>query len=325
MSPRQLAITDLIFTSTEPEQALLQACGGGRLVVSPSADEATLIEACRDADAVLTCFAQVSAAVLAQARRCRIVVRYGTGVDTIDVAEATRRGILVCNVPEYCTDEVAEHTLALMLACARRLPRAARRLEQGERWSIDLVRPLHSLGSATVGLIGFGKIARAVCARLRPFGAKVLVYARGDRRGEIERAGAEPAPLDTLLALSDYISLHVPLTAETRHLIGTAELARLKPTAYLINTARGGLVDADALVDALGAGRLAGAALDVMPSEPPPADHPLLHLENVVVTPHAAFYTEESLDRLQKLAVEQLRQFWRGERPTALVNPAAWR
>lgn len=240
-------------------------------------------------------------------QRCRIIVRYGIGVDNVALEAARRRGIVVANVPDYCVDEVADHALALMLAVLRRVVPAHRVVRDG-RWDVTVMAGVRRLRELTLGVVGFGRIGRTVGTKASALGMRVVAYDPWVPAEAIRSAGAQPVSLDELLAQADVVTLHCPLTPETRHLLGAAQLARMKPTAYLVNTSRGELVDADALAEALQSGRLAGAALDVLPQEPPPAGHPLLSLDNVVVTPHVAWYSEDSLVELRTKAAQQVRE-----------------
>ncbi len=317
MARASVVVTDTVFPSLDPERRVLADLA--EVVLAPASDEATLRQVAADADAVLNCYAPLSADLIRSLRRCRIIARYGIGVDTVDLPAATAAGILVTNVPDYCIDEVSDHALALILALSRGLARARPATRAGT-WDLASVRPLHRLRGQTLALLGFGRIARALAAKAAPLGVRILAYDPYLAPEAIRAGGAEPADLATALREADVVSVHVPLSAETRHLIGTAALEQMKPTAFLVNTARGGLVDTQALTAALQAGRLAGAALDVLESEPPPADLPLLRLPNVILTPHAAFYSEESLVELQTRAAEEVARVLRGEPPRSLVN-----
>jgi D-3-phosphoglycerate dehydrogenase len=251
-----------------------------------------------------------------------VIARYGIGVDTVDVAAASTAGIMVTNVPDYCIDEVSDHTLALMLALARGVVRAMPATLAG-MWDLETVRPLHRLRGQTLALIGFGRIGRAVAAKASPLGLRILAYDPYLPPDVIRAGGAEPAHLPTALREADILSIHVPLTAVTRHLVDSAALEQMKSSAFLVNTARGALVDTVALTTALKRGRLAGAALDVLESEPPPDDLELRRLPNVILTPHSAFYSEESLIESQTRAAEEVARVLRGERPLSLVNADA--
>jgi D-3-phosphoglycerate dehydrogenase len=258
--------------------------------------------------------------VLAQLANCRAIVRYGVGTETIDLPAATEMGILVANVPEYCVEEVATHTFALILACVRKLLPGYRDAIAG-RWEVVGVRPLISTENQVLGLVGLGRIGQAVARKAQAFGFQILVfdpYLSAEKANEL---GATLVELDTLLSRADVISLHSPDTPETHHIISAATLSRMKPTAFLVNASRGGLVDESALLEALNRGRIAGAALDVLESEPVPADHPLLKSERCLVTPHMAWYSEQSIERMRRLASREVARVLNGQQPVNLVNP----
>jgi D-3-phosphoglycerate dehydrogenase len=233
-------------------------------------------------------------------------------------ASASR--ILVTNVPDYCIDEVSDHALALLLALARRIVGADRAVKAGA-WDVVPHAAIRRLRGQTLGLLGFGKIAKALASKVQPLGMKVLVYDPYIEPELVARHGAQAVTLDKLLAEADAVSIHVPLSPETRDLIGQQELNRMRPTAFLINTSRGGIVNEQALADALMTGRIGGAALDVLSAEPPPPDHPLRQAPNVILTPHLAFYSRESVIELQTKAAEEVARALKGEPPRSPVNP----
>lgn len=320
MPAYHVLVTDYAWPTLEIERAILAPLDA-ELVVSATGAPDDLLRLAPQADAILTCWKQIPPAVLDAAPRCRMVSRYGIGLDNIPVEHATRLGIVVTNVPDFCLDEVAEHTLALILACARRVVAFAQATHSGV-WDLQGVTPMRRLGGQTVGLVGYGNLGRAVAARAHALGLKVLAYTPRLAVDAAAPWGRATNDLDELLAQSDYVSLHAPLTDETRGLIDAAALRRMKPTAYLINTARGAIVDEDALYQALREGWIAGAALDVLSQEPPSPDHPLLGLDNVIVTPHAAFYSQEAIADLQTRAARHVAQALTGEVPDHVVNPA---
>ena len=249
-----------------------------------------------------------------QFEQCRIIARTGIGIDTIDLDVATTKGIVVTNVPEYCEDEVSDHAMALLLALARNVTRGNAQVHGGE-WALAKLKPMFRLRGRTVGLVGFGKIPRLVAAKAQAFGLNVVAFDPYIEPSDAASLGVELLSLEELMANSDFVSIHTPLTPETRHMIGADVLAGMKPEAMLINTARGGLVDVDALADALDAGSLAGAGLDVLPDEPPTADLRLMDRDNVILTPHTAFYSEQSMIDLQAKAAQQVALVLAGEQP----------
>jgi len=323
MSELRVVITDLDQGTAEQERAIFSA-HGIVLRVAQARTQDDVIRAAGDADALLVQYAPIDARVLDALPRVRVVGRYGVGYDMLDVPAATSRGVLVITVPDYCTDEVADHTLALLLACARHLVPAHQQVALGG-WNATTVMPgVKRLADQTLGIVGLGRIGRAVARRAQGFGLRVLAHDPYIDDVQVRVLGAQPRALLALLADSDYVTLHAPLSATTHHLIGPDELAAMKPTAYLLNTSRGGLVDQPALVAALREGRLAGAALDVLEQEPPPADSPLRQLPNVVLTPHAAFYSDSAFQRLKTDVASQIATALRGELPRTPLNPEAW-
>lgn len=313
----KVLVTDITWADTRVEDAVLAEVGA-ETVLAPTGAEDELIELVSDADAILTCFAHVTARVVAAGERLRVIGRYGVGTDNIAVDEATRRGIPVTNVPVYCTDEVAEHVLALALALARGIARYDRAVRAGD-WSLATGLPLHRVSGSTLGVVGFGAIGKALAARARGLGLEVIAH--DPDRDSIRAAGAEPVELLDLARRSDFVSLHVPLRESTRGLVGKEFLRAMKPTAYLLNASRGAVVDHDALAEVLERGAIAGAGLDVFEPEPLPPEHPLLAQGRLLVTPHVAFYSEESIRDLARLAAENVAAVLTGRRPTALVNP----
>lgn len=314
-----VAITDSVFPSLEPERKVLDPLDV-ELRPAQCRSEEEIIALAQEADAVLNCYARMTARVIEALRRCRIIARYGIGVDNVDLAAASRAGILVTNVPDYCVDEVSDHALALMLALARQVVTADRAVKGGT-WSVGAYASIRRLRGQTAGLLGFGKISKALAVKVQGLGMRVLVFDPYLDPEMIASHGAQAVDLDRLLGEADVVSVHVPLTPETRGLIGDRQLARMKPTAFLINTSRGGIVDEKALARALEAGRLAGAALDVLSEEPPPPDHPLRQAPNVILTPHLGFYSRESVVELQAKAAEEVARALRGEPPRSPVNP----
>lgn len=313
-----VAITDYVFPSLNPERAVLQPLGV-ELRPKQCRSEEEITALAQDADAVLNCYAKMTAPVIEKLNRCKIIARYGIGVDNVDLAAANKARILVTNVPDYCVDEVSDHALALMLALARKIVSADTAVKGGA-WNVTAHAEIRRLRGLTLGLIGFGKIAKALASKAQPLGMNLLVYDPYLDPANISRHGAEAANLERLLAEADAISIHVPLSPETRNLISQRELAHMKPSAFLINTSRGGIVDEQALAVALKEGRLGGAALDVLSAEPPPPDHPLRQAPNIILTPHLAFYSRESVIELQTKAADEVARSLKGEPPRSPVN-----
>jgi D-3-phosphoglycerate dehydrogenase len=314
-------VTDHPAPTTHIESELLAAVGG-RLIVAPTGAEDELVGLAPAADAILTCFRHVTRAVIRAAPRLRVIGRYGVGVDNIAVDTASELGIPVTNVPVYCVDEVAEHTIALLLSVARRTALYDASVRAGE-WQLALGMPIHRIAGSTLGVVGFGHIGRAVTSRAIGLGMRVLVNDRSATREDIRAAGAEPASLVQLLGSSDTVTVHVPLTPATRGLIDADRLAAMKTGAVLINCARGAIVDLDALANALRQGRLAGAGVDVFEPERLPPDHPLVGIPTAVLTPHVAFYSEESIAELQRQATLNVVAVLEGRETGDIVNRAA--
>lgn len=316
---KKVLITDYAWADLDIERRIL-AEGGAELVVATATDAATLAAAAVNADAIMTNWAKVPETVIAAGRRLRIIARLGIGLDNIDIEAASRRHIAVTNVPDYCVIEVAEHSLALLLGLARKVAFYHQETKSGQ-YRLQAGPPLKRIEGQTLGIVGIGRIGLKLAEKAMPLGLRVLATSR--RRPEDLPAGIEFCELDELLRRSDYVSLHAPLTPETRHLINASRLSRIKRGSYLINTSRGGLIDTAALVAALDSGQLAGAALDVQDPEPPPLDKPPYNDPRVVITPHAAFVSAESLENLRTRAARQVALYLNGERPENIVNPSA--
>jgi D-3-phosphoglycerate dehydrogenase len=286
--------------------------------------EAQVAEAVREADGVLVQYAPISRAVINGMRKCKVISRYGVGVDMIDLDAASERGIYVANVPDYCSEEVSDHACALILSLARKIPLLHRSVAGG-CWEARRAAPVHVLQNRVLGLLGFGRIARKVAAKMSGFGVELIACDPFIPEEVFAESGVQPVGFRELLSRADILSIHLPLTAETERILGAGELEACRPGAIIVNTSRGRLLDEKALYRSLRDGRLGGAGLDVLESEPAAADHPLLGLENVIVTPHAAYYSERSLERLKRRTAQAAACILRGEaaRPAgefALVN-----
>jgi len=251
--------------------------------------------------------------------KCRIISRFGIGIDNVEIATATRKGIVVTKVPDYCIDEVSDHAMALLLAIVRKIPFANARVQAGE-WQMPSVVPIHRLRGTVLGLVGFGRIPQLLAPKAQAFGMRVIASDPYVHEEVMSRAGVKRVEFAELVKTADYISIHAPLMPETNHLFNAAVFSQMKPTAYLVNTARGSVVDEVALAAALDKGQLAGAALDVVEKEPP-SGSPLLGRDNVILTPHTGFYSEESLAELQTKAAEEVVRVLSGEAPRNPVNP----
>jgi D-3-phosphoglycerate dehydrogenase len=313
----KVVLTDYVWESLDVERKTLDGLADLVPLQTKKPDE--FIAQAQDCDALLNTYAgPITADVMARMPKCRIIARYGIGVDTIDLDAATQAGIIVTNNPTYCIDEVAEHTMALLLACARKVA-LYDRLTRAERWELPPGKPMFRLSGKTLGLVGFGNIARQVAVRAAAFRMRVLFADPFVREGQFDVPG-EKAELRDLLAESDFVSLHPPLTSQTRKMIGTDALSHMKPTSFLINCSRGPIVDTDALAAALDAKQIAGCALDTTDPEPLPNPHALRGRENVIITPHVAWYSEQALVGLQAGAPNEVRRVLAGEWPVNVVN-----
>ena len=312
----RVVVADLLADDLAVEAAALEPIGA-ELVVSPSPDEDALVAAVADADALLVTYATVSARVIEAAPRCRIVARYGIGYDNVDVEAASRAGMFVTNVPDYCLEEVADHTLALLLGVARGVVAASARVRDGH-WDGG-TGDIHRLRGRRLALAGVGGIGRRVALRARAFGLDVVGYDPYLEEWDVE--GAErAASLEEAVAEADFVSLHMPLTDASRHIVNAELIASMRRAPVLINTARGPLVDHDALAVALAEGAISGAALDVTEPEPLPRDHPLRRDPRAVITAHMAFYSVEAGEELRRRAAEEVGRVLRGVAPENAIN-----
>ena len=314
MSHRVL-LTDYAWNDLDIEREVLGAADA-ELVVAEAGDAEHLVQLADGCRAIMTNWAKVPQAVIAACDDCQIVARLGVGLDNIDVAYCTQVGIPVTNVPDYCYREVAEHAVAMALCLARQLHRYQDAKTAG-RYDFSEFFPLPRIEGQTFGVVGYGRIGRAVAQRARGLGMRVLVY----NRSPLGDSDVEQAPLEHVLRESDYVSLSLPLVAETEGMIGAKQFALMKPTAYLINAARGGLVDHAALADALATNRLAGAGLDVHAPEPPPLDRAPWNDPRVLLTPHTAFVSTESLADLRRRVSQQVVDRLAGRTPENVRNP----
>ena len=320
MARKLVAVTDSVFPNLDPAREVLSKIGAD-LHLAPEPKPEAILQVARDADAVLTTYAKVTADMIPQMSRCRIIGRFGIGVDNVDIPTATKSGIVVTRVPDYCLDEVSDHTMALLLSIVRKIPFINSRTQSGT-WEMKAVVPIHRLRGTVLGLVAFGQIPQLVAPKARAFGMRVVTYDPYVPQEVLSRADVERVEFDELVKISDYISIHTPLMPETHHLFNADVFKRMKGGAYLINTARGPIVDEAALAQALDRKEIAGAALDVMEKEPP-GRSPLFGRDNVIITPHTSFYSEESLVDLQTKAAEEVVRVLSGQAPRNPVNPEA--
>ena len=313
-----IAVTDSVFPSLDPALAVLARLDPQvRMAKSAAADD--ILAVARDADAILVTYAKLTGDLLRQLTRCRAIGRFGLGVDNIDLPAAAEKGITVTYVPDYCVREVSDHTMALLLALARKVVLSNRLVHAG-RWEMPATVPMHRLAGRVLGLIGFGNIPRALAPKAKAFGLRVVTHDPYVSQQALAAAGVESVSFDRLLEISDFVSIHAPLTPATRGLFNAQVFGKMKTGALLINTARGPLVDEDALVSALDSGRLGGAALDVVAVEPLPKDSRLIGRDNVILTPHTAFYSVEALNELQTKCAADVARVLSGEKPVYPVK-----
>ncbi|RXZ79790.1 C-terminal binding protein [Paenibacillaceae bacterium] len=318
MAKYTAVVTDYGFPDLKQEKNVLEPVGF-EVIPGQCRTAGEVANLCRDADAVLTQWAPVTAEAIAGMSRCRIIVRYGIGVDNVDLEAAKFHGIPVVNVPDYAINEVADHAMSLLLASARKIVATHAQVRRGI-WEIAPFRPILGLQESTLGLAGFGNIARAVAKRAQAFGLRVIAYDPFVKAEVYDTLQVEQVSWDTLIADSDLLSLHLPLTEQTRHLINAQVLHAMKPTAHLVNTSRGGVIDTDALAIALQNREIGGAGLDVLEIEPITPGHPLLQLDNCIVTSHCAWYSESALSRLQLYAALEVERVFAGQRPKHVIN-----
>lgn len=313
-------LTDTFWEGFEIEDQVLGKAGIS-YVVAPDGDEATLVDMAADCQAILTVFAKTTAAVIASPGDLRVIARYGVGVDNIDVAAATARGVPVTYIPDYCTEEVASHALALLLGLNRSIVKTHRGLMAGG-FGLDLAKPILKLAGLQLGIVGYGRCGRQLAQYCSGLGLRIVAYDPTRAPGTSEReTGTGFVELQQLLVSSDFVSLHLPLIEETRHLFGEAQFATMKESAYLVNTARGPIVDTVALARALADGQIAGAGLDVFENEPLEPDHPLRAAPNTILTSHTAFYSETALAENRRRAAQSVVDVLSGRSPTHIANP----
>lgn len=319
MAKFKVVVTDLGYPTYEHEKEVLEPVGA-KLELATCQTEEEVIKACKGADGVLNRAAPMTARVIRSLDKCKVIARYGVGVDNVDVGTATGMGIVVANVPNYCNDEVSTHAVALLLALARKIVSHDKAVRNGA-WDLGSADPIYRTAGSTVGLVGLGRIARTVARKLQGFDMKIIATDPFVSVEEAEGIGVELVEVDTLLRTSDFVSLHAPLMDSTKKMINAEALAKMKPSAYLVNTSRGGLIDQAALITALKDHQIAGAALDVYEIEPLEPDSPLKELDNVILVDHAGWYSENSIVDLQTSAAKAVAAVLSGEKPESAVNP----
>jgi len=320
MSAFSIVVTDDRYGGAYAEEHAVFQDLDAELIVRNCTDIEEIVDACRDAHGILCNLAPMPAEVIAGLRECKVISRYGVGYDNVDVAACTAKGIQVTNVTDYCAEEASDHALALMLACARKVARRDAQVRAGQ-WDVGRKDPIHRLAGRTFAFLGFGLIARCLLRKIGGLGfARALVYDPFVSEKEIAAAGCTKVGWDEALSKADFLSLHMPVTAKTRGIVDAEAFAAMKPTAILVNTARGAVVEETALIDALVEGKINSAGLDVHASEPLPPDSPLKGLDNCVLTDHVGWYSEESMSELKTKAAQNVRDVLKGRRPSYPVN-----
>ncbi len=311
----RVVITDCDHGSIEEEKEVLYQIGA-ELILAQAKEEWALIQSCKDADGIINQYSILNRRVLENLKKCKVISRYGVGVDSIDLGAATDLGIIVANVPDYCIDEVANQTVALLFSLIRKISFFDKKVKSGQ-WDFRLGSPIYRTRGKTLGLIGCGKIGQEVARRISSFGIKVIAF---DPFIDKPPETIELRSFDEVLRDSDFISIHCPLVDSTFHLIGEDEFKKMEKKPIIINTSRGPIIDEKALIKALKEGIISGAGLDVLEKEPPELGNPLLEMENVILTPHAGFYSVESIKELKMRTAENVANVLQGILPKSVVN-----
>jgi D-3-phosphoglycerate dehydrogenase len=318
MAGTVIAVTDSVFPSLDPAKAALAKLNP-TFLMSKSSNADDILAVAKDADAILVTYAKLTRDILTQLTKCKAIGRFGLGVDNIDLPAAKEKGIAVNYVPDYCIREVSDHAMALLLALIRKIP-LSNKLVQSGRWEMPAVVPIRRIEGTVLGLIGFGHIPRLVAPKAKAFGIKVVAYDPYAKPETFKAAGVESVDFDTLLKTSDYVSVHAPLLPATRGLMNAEVFGKMKKGAYIVNTARGPLIDEPALIVALDAGQIGGAGLDVVAAEPLAKDSPLLGRDNVIISPHTAFYSIEALTELQTKCATDVARVLSGEKAVYSIS-----
>jgi D-3-phosphoglycerate dehydrogenase len=313
--PYQVIITDCDHGSIREEKEEFDRMGA-ELILAQAQKEDDLIRVCKETDGLLNQYALLTRKVLESLPKCKVISRYGVGVDSVDLKAATDLGVIVANVPDYCMDEVANQTIAMILTLIRKTAFFDRKVKSGE-WDFHQGIPIYRTSGKTLGLIGCGKIALEVAKRISAFGVRVIAF---DPYIEKSHGVVELKDIDTVLKESDFISIHCPLNDSTRHLIGKKEFKKMEKKPLLVNTSRGPIIDEKALIQALREGLLSGAGLDVLEKEPPDSKNPMLKMENVVLSPHIGFYSAESISELKRRTAKNVADVLMGKWPGSVVN-----
>ncbi|MCK5803885.1 MAG: C-terminal binding protein [Lentisphaeria bacterium] len=320
-------VTDYIEDNLDWEAGILAEAGiGFRALQLKFCPEEEVVEACKDADVIVVNMVKFTESLLSKLPKCKLLIRHGIGYDNVDVDACTKHGVQFAYQPDYCKEDVAEHAIALIFACARKVVRSRRTLDESSasgQWDFSGLFPIFRLDGKTLGIVGVGRIGSRVYRKLREFGFKFLAcdpYLSDKRRAGLEAQGLTFVDKKTLFSESDFITVHTPLGGETEHLVDAEALGWMKPTAYIVNTSRGPMVNTDALADALRENRIAGAAIDVFNVEPPPQDMPLFGLENCILTPHIGWASEEAGQEIRQSILDDILSWSKGENARCVVN-----
>ena len=318
MAKYKVVITDREYEDIDNELRILQELGDVEVLDYQLRDEDQVIEIAKDCDALIIQYAKATKKVIGALEHCKVIAKYAIGIDGIDIAEATKKGICVTNVNDYCADEVSTHAAAMLLDTVRRTQEFNARVKAGEWYHMGIKIP--SLEHSVIGVISFGRIARAYIDKIKPFCDQIWVFDKFVPEKDLAAYGVLPKSLEEILSGADYISIHAPLTEETRHMFDKEAFKMMKPSASIINVARGALIKEEDLIWALQNQEIAFAALDVLETEPPQKDSPLLQMDNVMITPHTAWYSTESQKKLQSTVAEDVVRVLQGKIPGNLVN-----
>ena len=315
----KVIFTDYDYPSIDIEREVLSEIDC-EIVELQTKDESRLANELTDADAVIVEYSPITSKVISNMQKCKVIARYGIGVDMIDLSAATAKNIPVCNVPDYCLDEVADHAMALILSLNRKIIKLNDSVKNGI-WDVFSVgKPIYRLASQVLGLVGFGKIPQNLYIKAKPLFGKIIAYDPYLSQETINKFNLSIVTFYQLIRTSDYISIHCPLVEETKHLFRESQFQLMKPTSYIINTSRGSIINTTALYNALINKQIAGAALDVLEQEPPGMNNALLKLDNTIITPHASFYSESSIIELKRKAALAVLKVLKGENPINVVN-----
>ena len=319
MAEYKVVMTDDRHNTYEEEKKVLKSIGIDVIIANCTTVQ-EVIDTCHDADGIMVNLAPMPAEVIDKLEKCKIISRYGVGYDNVDVAACTRKGIYVANVPDYCAEEVSDQALALLMACARKVARRDAQVRAGE-WNIFKADPIYRIAGKSFTFLGFGTIARCLFRKIQGFNfSRILIYDPYIDAETIKSMGAEKVEWEEALSTADFISIHMPLNEKTRGIINASSFALMKPTAILVNTSRGPVIDENALIDALNKGQINSAGLDVHTNEPLDKDSPFMKIKNCVLTDHAGWYSEEAMSELKRKVAENVRDVLSGGKPKYAVN-----